>query len=93
MSFSKSVATFFALGASVIFAASPRSFPDPALDSTPVTGMQNGRAGRWLFLGSRGRLRTSQGVSARLYPALRAETKRRHIMSASVRAIRATRNP
>ncbi len=42
MSFGKLFCTFFALGASVVFAASGNVFPDPAMDQSQTAGVQKG---------------------------------------------------
>jgi len=63
MSFSKSVATFFALGASMVFAASVNSFPNPAVDSAPVTGKQTAVLAGGCFWGVAGVFERVKGVT------------------------------
>ncbi len=63
MSFSKTVATFFALGASVVFAAQAVSFPSPAVDSAPATGSQTAVLAGGCFWGVAGVFERVKGVT------------------------------
>lgn len=59
----KLVATFFAFGASVVFAAQAVSFPNPAIDSAPVTGPQTVVLAGGCFWGVAGVFERVKGVT------------------------------
>jgi peptide-methionine (S)-S-oxide reductase len=63
MSFGKLLTTFFALGATVIFASSASSFPDPAADSTTPTGKQTAVLAGGCFWGVAGVFERVKGVT------------------------------
>jgi len=62
MSFRKLLGTFFALGASAVFAASGNVFPDPAVDQAPVSGPQTAVLAGGCFWGVAGVFERVKGV-------------------------------
>jgi peptide-methionine (S)-S-oxide reductase len=63
MSSGKLFATFFALGASAVFAAQATSFPDPTVASAPVTGKQTAVLAGGCFWGVAGVFERVKGVT------------------------------
>lgn len=63
MSLYRSIATFIALGASLVFADAVRSFPSPSADSAPATGKQTAVLAGGCFWGVAGVFERVKGVS------------------------------
>jgi peptide-methionine (S)-S-oxide reductase len=63
MSSGKLLGAFFALGASAIFAVSVSSFPNPAVDSAPLTGKQTAVLAGGCFWGVEGVFERVKGVT------------------------------